>query len=112
MKQNAFLRRIAEDSKVIEAMAAVSLFPYSIISANLTHDHLLLQRIEALLTSVLSSQPMSKEAMVDTLKLVFNLLLQYPRMVDADPTGKTKGKEKAAELPKAMGEQWDEKFEP
>lgn len=55
---------------------------------------------------------MSKEAMVDILKLVFNLFLQYPRMVDADPTGRSKGKEKAVELPKVMGEQWDEKFEP
>jgi hypothetical protein len=55
---------------------------------------------------------MSKEAMVDVFKLVFNLLLQYPRMVDADSTGKGKGKEKAAEQPKVMGEQWDEKFEP
>lgn len=71
-----------------------------------------MQRIDALLTSVLSSQPMSKEAMVDILKLVFNLFLQYPRMVDADPTGRSKGKEKAVELPKVMGEQWDEKFEP
>jgi len=55
---------------------------------------------------------MSKEALVDTLKLVFNLMLQYPRMVDADPTGKSKGKERAVERPKVMGEQWDEKFEP
>ena len=57
---------------------------------------------------------MSKEATVDVLKFVFNLLLQYPRMVDADPTGKGKGKgkEKADERPKVMGEQWDEAFEP
>jgi hypothetical protein len=55
---------------------------------------------------------MSKEAMVDILKLVFNLLLQYPRMANADLTGKSKGKEKAVEQPKVMGEQWDEKFEP
>jgi hypothetical protein len=55
---------------------------------------------------------MSKEAMVDLLKLVFNLLLQYPRMVEADPTTKGKGKDKAVEQPRVMGEQWDERFEP
>ena len=37
MKQNAFLRRIAEDSKVIEAMAAVSPSPHSIINTNVSH---------------------------------------------------------------------------
>ena len=111
------MRSSAESLKMLRSSRQWLLFVLllcSILSTNkpLTYDRLLLQRIDALLTSVLSSQPMSKEAMVDVLKLVFNLLLQYPRMVDADSTGKGKGKEKADERPNAMGEQWDEKFEP
>lgn len=47
----------------------------------------------------MASKPFAKDALTDVLKFIFNLLLQYPRMIDS-------GGEK-----KVMGEQWSEKFE-
>lgn len=47
---------------------------------------------------------MSKEALIDSLKFAFNLLLQYPRMVE-----ESSGKVDSGSL-HVMGELWDEKF--
>jgi hypothetical protein len=67
------------------------------------------QRYDSLMGSLLSGQTMAKEAMVDLLKFTFNLLLQYPRMVDAEDKGK--GKEGAAPEHKVIGELWSENLE-
>jgi len=48
---------------------------------------------------------MAREALTDVLKFVFNLFLQYPRMVDAEP-GSPNGERKV------MGEQWSSRFDP
>lgn len=60
-----------------------------------------LQRCEALLDANLAARPFAKDALTDVLKFMFNLLLQYPRMVENQPGEK-----------KLMGEQWNERFEP
>ncbi|KAG8965964.1 hypothetical protein FRB90_011028, partial [Tulasnella sp. 427] len=62
-------------------------------------------KLDSLLGLMQAGRPMSKEAMIDALKLVFNLLLQYPRMMQA------RAKDDAANKP-VMGELWDDKFTP
>ena len=61
--------------------------------------------MDALLPAILANEPMSKEALTDLLKFEFNILLQYPRMVEAKENS-TKGKEVL------LGELWVERFEP
>ena len=67
-----------------------------------------------MLAAVLAEEKFSKEALTDTLKFTFNLLLHYPRMLAADPRPKekVKGKGKEEDAQKIMGEQWDERFDP
>jgi len=48
---------------------------------------------------------MARDALTDLLKFIFNLFLQYPRMVDAE--AEAAGKER-----KVMGEQWSPRFDP
>lgn len=50
---------------------------------------------------------MAKEALTDTLKYVFNMLLQYPRITQADKLEQQEPGKKPV-----MGELWDEKFAP
>ncbi|KAF8516680.1 guanine nucleotide exchange factor [Gautieria morchelliformis] len=63
VKQTPFTRRLVEELRIVDIMS---------------------QRLDSLMNSILSGQAMAKEAMVDTLKFTFNLLLQYPRMVEAE----------------------------
>lgn len=79
------------------------------------HTHqFLLQRLDTLLVNLHASQAFSKEALVDLLKTCFNLILQYPRFIEAanelklEEEGKGKNKEAAAD--KVLGELWDDKF--
>jgi hypothetical protein len=53
-----------------------------------------------LLDANVSRVPFAKDALTDTLKFVFNLMLQYPRMIDAEGSQKV------------LGEQWSTKFDP
>lgn len=66
------------------------------------------QKLDSLMWSLLSGQAMAKDAMVDILKFSFNLLLQYPRMVDAEDKGK--GKEDLLQSGNA-GELWSSNLE-
>ncbi|KIM27256.1 hypothetical protein M408DRAFT_330159 [Serendipita vermifera MAFF 305830] len=84
VKQSAFLKGIAEDKKQLESTA---------------------DRCEALLDSITAGKPFARDALTDVLKFIFNLFLQYPRMVDAE-AGTSGGSGKV------MGEQWSSRFDP
>ncbi|GJJ07814.1 hypothetical protein Clacol_002019 [Clathrus columnatus] len=59
------------------------------------------QKCDFLMTSLLSGHAMAKDAMVDLLKFIFNVLLQYPRMTESEHKGdKTSTK--------VMGELWND----
>jgi len=47
---------------------------------------------------------MARDALTDLLKFIFNLFLQYPRMVDAESDVPSKER-------KVMGEQWSPRFD-
>ncbi|PVF94021.1 hypothetical protein CPB86DRAFT_68771 [Serendipita vermifera] len=79
LKQCPFLKECAEDEKIIEGVA---------------------KRCDMLLDANVSGVPFAKDALTDTLKFVFNLMLQYPRMIDTEGS------------PKVLGEQWSTKFDP
>lgn len=55
-----------------------------------------------------AGRPMSKDAMIDCLKFTFNLLLQYPRMMQAKAK---EAQEDPANKP-VLGDLWDDKFAP
>ncbi len=59
-----------------------------------------------------SSRPMSKEALIDILKFVFNLLLQYPRMTQTNTHDEDKPLKPGSKAKPSMGELWDEKLAP
>lgn len=86
VKQTPFTRKLVEDLRIVDILS---------------------QRLDSLMNSLLSGQAMAKEAMVDILKFTFNLLLQYPRMVDAE-TNKDRD-----DVPQAgtMGELWSDNLE-
>lgn len=48
------------------------------------------QKLDVLLYSLLTGEPMAKEAMTDLLKFTFNILAKYPRMTKPDAKGKEK----------------------
>lgn len=60
------------------------------------------QKCDFLLTSLLSGHPMAKDAMVDFLKFIFNILWRYPRMTEPEDKEDTKAS------PKVMGELWND----
>ncbi|CAG8686361.1 1563_t:CDS:2, partial [Acaulospora colombiana] len=67
LKQCPFLKECAEDEKIIESIA---------------------KRCDMLLDANVSGVPFAKDALTDTLKFVFNLMLQYPRMIDTEGSQK------------------------
>ncbi|KAF8590259.1 hypothetical protein K439DRAFT_1627947 [Ramaria rubella] len=87
VKQTFFIRKLVEELRIVDIMG---------------------QRFDSLMGSTLSSQPMAKEAMVDLLKFTFNLLLQYPRMVEAEDKGKAR---EDTSRQAGMGELWSENLE-
>ena len=108
LKQSAFLQDIIENKHFVGTLRNVCFSPKL---------HLFLRsrspkRLDSLLFAVHASQAFSKEALTDMLKTTFNVMLQYPRMVEAaslnqkpsDPTSKT------ATEPKVLGELWDDRF--
>ncbi|KAJ7638321.1 guanine nucleotide exchange factor [Roridomyces roridus] len=58
---------------------------------------LLGSKLDLLLVALLSGTKMAKEAMVDVLKFVFNILMHYPKMGDSN---------------KVIGENWNSKLDP
>ncbi|KZT53372.1 hypothetical protein CALCODRAFT_501188 [Calocera cornea HHB12733] len=58
------------------------------------------RRLESIFDNFPISQPWTKEALTDLLKLTFNMTLQYPRMIDETPGGSNR----------VLGELWDDKF--
>ncbi|KIJ32304.1 hypothetical protein M422DRAFT_35851 [Sphaerobolus stellatus SS14] len=87
VEQRPFIRKLVEELRVVDIVA---------------------QKCDTLLSSLLAGQPMAKEAMVDLLKFTFNLLLQYPRLVDDN---KGKGKEGESSFKGMMGELWSDRLE-
>ncbi|KIO27746.1 hypothetical protein M407DRAFT_23051 [Tulasnella calospora MUT 4182] len=65
-------------------------------------------KLDSLLGLMRAGRPMSKEAMIDTLKFAFNLLLQYPRMMQAKAK---EGQDDPANKP-VLGDLWDDRFTP
>lgn len=59
------------------------------------------QRLDITLGSLIAGKELAKEALIDLLKSTFNLMIQYPRMMQ-DTT---------SESPKGLGELWDDRFE-
>ncbi|KAG9051997.1 hypothetical protein FS842_010649 [Serendipita sp. 407] len=80
LKQCPFLKSTVEDGKTVEAIA---------------------ERCETLIEANVMGRPFAKDALTDVLKFIFNLMLQYPRMLEGE------GGER-----KVMGEQWSLEFEP
>ncbi|KDQ14105.1 hypothetical protein BOTBODRAFT_110519 [Botryobasidium botryosum FD-172 SS1] len=69
--------------------------------------HTLCLRLDCTLAAYIAGQTLSKEALIDLLKVAFNFLLQYPRMVDEE-SDRANGKTPET---KVMGDLWDDKFE-
>ncbi|KAF8665795.1 hypothetical protein AX16_000240 [Volvariella volvacea WC 439] len=69
-----------------------------------TFVDILSAKLELLAVELLTSTRMAKEAMVDMLKLAFNLLLHYPKMVETDPQTAREDREKV------MGDFWNAKL--
>ncbi|KAG8836242.1 hypothetical protein FRC17_008978 [Serendipita sp. 399] len=80
LKQCPFLKATVEDGKTVEAIA---------------------ERCNVLIDAVNTGKAFAKDALTDVLKFVFNLMLQYPRMMENESTER-----------KIMGEQWNPEFEP
>jgi Guanine nucleotide exchange factor synembryn len=89
VKQTPFTRKLVEELRIVDIMG---------------------QKFDSLMYSLLSGQAMAKEAMVDILKFTFNLLLQYPRMVDAEDKDKGKAREDTPQSGN-MGELWSSSLE-
>ncbi|KIJ23912.1 hypothetical protein M422DRAFT_786028, partial [Sphaerobolus stellatus SS14] len=87
VEQRPFIRKLVQELRVVDIVA---------------------QKCDKLLSSLLAGQPMAKEAMIDLLKFTFNLLLQYPRLVDDD---ESEGKEGESSFKDMMGELWSDRFE-
>jgi Guanine nucleotide exchange factor synembryn len=87
VKQSPFTRKLVEELRIVNIVS---------------------QRLDSLMNSILSGQAMAREAMVDTLKFTFNLLLQYPRMVDAEE-GKGQGTQDTPQS--RMRELWSDNLE-
>ncbi|KAG8906449.1 hypothetical protein FRB99_006865 [Tulasnella sp. 403] len=66
------------------------------------------KKLDSLLVSMQAGEAMSKDALTDTLKFIFNLLLQYPRMTQLDDSGNSRERKPSP----IMGDLWDDKFEP
>ncbi|KAF7790771.1 hypothetical protein EIP86_001728 [Pleurotus ostreatoroseus] len=60
-------------------------------------------KLDSLLGNILASEKMAKEAMSDLLKMTFNLLLHYPKMVDTSSG--------VPDDEKVMGDCWSEKLD-
>lgn len=70
-----------------------------------------MQKLDALLASMQSGRQMGKEALIDVLKFVFNLLLQYPRMKHAATQNQSGDGEEKKPAP-VIGDLWEDKFSP
>ncbi|KAF8516016.1 guanine nucleotide exchange factor [Hysterangium stoloniferum] len=89
-KQTPFIRKLVEELRITDILG---------------------QKFDLLMNALLGGQAMAKESMIDLLKFAFNLLLQYPRMLDTngDVNGKGKGKEDpSSSNAKGINEQWNE----
>lgn len=90
MKQTPFTRKLVEELRIVDILS---------------------QRFDSLMYHLLSGQVMARDAMVDILKLTFNLLLQYPRMVDTEED-KNKDNVREDTTPSGhMGELWSSNLE-
>lgn len=90
MKQTPFTRKLVEELRIVDILS---------------------QRFDSLMYHLLSGQAMARDAMVDILKFTFNLLLQYPRMVDTEED-KNKDNVREDTTPSGhMGELWSSNLE-
>ncbi|KAK0451971.1 guanine nucleotide exchange factor [Desarmillaria tabescens] len=82
--------------------------PSWIVSLVEDHNHkrrgivdIIASKLDAMLVAIQAGTKLGREAMADLLKFTFNLLLHYPKMVDAEPQTP-----QAGDGQKAMGDFW------
>jgi hypothetical protein len=97
MSSGAFIRSLVEEKREGSSGTAID-----IIGA----------KLDLLIVSIVTGAKMAREAMTDTLKFTFNLLVHYPKMIDCEAQDLNfKGKGKAAadddeNENKVMGDYW------
>lgn len=77
VSESSFIPRLVEELRIVDILG---------------------QKCDLLMTSLLSGHAMAKDAMVDLLKFIFNILWRYPRM--SKPEDETRDK--------SMGDLWDD----
>ncbi|KAF9518408.1 hypothetical protein BS47DRAFT_1420704, partial [Hydnum rufescens UP504] len=82
LKPTPFLRKAVEGLGLIDALA---------------------MRLDSSLAALVANEPFGKDAHIDILKVIFNVMTQYSRMVEALPGKSTQTKH--------LGELWDDRFE-
>jgi len=83
-KESPFLRTLVEDLNIVDLLGSC---------------------YETSMTAVLSSQPFAKDALTDLLKVSFNVLLLYPRVIESDASEKGKAKER-----RVIGDLWNDRL--
>jgi len=81
----------------------VNLVEGGISSSSSSIVDIISSKLDLLTSSILSSEKMAREAMTDLLKMLFNLLLHYPKIVDDSRNGEHDEK--------VMGDCWSDKLD-
>ncbi|EIW82043.1 hypothetical protein CONPUDRAFT_136611 [Coniophora puteana RWD-64-598 SS2] len=70
-------------------------------------------KLDDLLNDILAGTPMAREAMMDLLKFIFNLLLHYPKIVDCEiqTLGARASTSSATDASKVMGDFWSSRLD-